>query len=393
MTLRDEVESAICAWDAYEKTRSGPKVIDYDCRPDPTDQEPRGRLETYRLLSGLSTEADKNGDAAMVRRIGAHLAYLRALLGERPVLDQYVQATQGCAAAGWPDDYVSGVGDVARSYLDGIGVPWGPDTEKELNEAEGQVELEAVPDEIRALTDKYDPLVRAATGTTAPYTLNIETANIDDYWAYWLDGVGENARLRLNLRHCRFTHVRLRSLVLHEVMGHALQGASYAHQAKQTEVPWVRLLSVHAPQQVLLEGLAQAMPLFVTPDDEALIGRLRLVHYLQLVRAELHLAINNSASLDSCAEHARKRAPFWDDEQIGDILSDRGANVLLCSYLWSYPAGLDWFANLADHGDMETISNVLHAAFERPLCPTDLVELWPSGPPIGGPGASTDDVY
>lgn len=324
----------------------------------------------------------------MARRIGAHLAYLRALLGERPDLEQYVQATQGCPAAGWPDEYVSTVGEVARSYLAGIGVPWGPDTERDLNEAEGQVDLDAVPDEIRALADKYDGPVRAATRTAAPYTLTIETADIDDYWAYWLDGVSENARLRLNLRHCRFTHVRLRSLVLHEVMGHALQGASYAHQATRTEVPWVRLLSVHAQQQVLLEGLAQALPLFVTPDDEALIGRLRLVHYLQLVRAELHLAINDGASLEACAEHARKRAPFWDDEQIGDILSDRGANVLLRSYLWSYPAGLDWFANLAEQGDKQTRSDVLQAAYERPLCPADLAALWPDGPALGGPGNS-----
>lgn len=388
MTLRDEVEAAISAWDAYEKTRSSPPIIDYDCRPSASEAEPSDRLETHNRLTSLSERAVEAGDAPMARRVTAHLAYLRGLLGERLDLDDYMQATQGCPAAGWPADYVAAVGKLAQTSLDQFGIAWGPDTEKDLEAAEGPVELDAVPDQIHALADEYEAPVRAATGTTAPYSLKIETTTVDDYWSYWLDGGGENARLRLNLRHARFTAVRLRALVLHEIMGHALQGASYAHHSTLGEVPWVRLLSVHAPQQVLLEGLAQALPLFVCPEDEALIARLRLVHYLQLVRAELHLAINSGAGLAACVDHARHRAPFWSDEQIGDILTDRGANVLLRSYLWSYPAGLDWFANLANNGDPKTIGNVLHAAYQRPLSPDDLTDLWPAGPPIGGPGGS-----
>ena len=43
---------------------------------------------------------------------------------------------------------------------------------------------------------------------------------------------------------------------------------------------------------VLLEGLAQTFPLFVAQDDEALITRVRIDHYIQLVRSELHLMID-----------------------------------------------------------------------------------------------------
>lgn len=85
----------------------------------------------------------------------------------------------------------------------------------------------------------------------------------------------------------------------------------------------MRLLPVHALYQVLLEGLAQALPLFVTPDDAALVARVRLDHYLQLVRAELHLAINSGVAVSACVEHARSRVPFWTDGTIAHLLSDR----------------------------------------------------------------------
>ena len=127
-------------------------------------------------------------------------------------------------------------------------------------------------------------------------------------WSYWLDGAGQRVRLRLNLRNARFTEVGARQFALHEVLGHGLQSASLTAWCATDEVPWVRLLSVHAPHQVLLEGLAQAMPLFVAADDEALTTRVRFDHYNQLIKAELHLAINAGVSAEECARHARGRA-------------------------------------------------------------------------------------
>ncbi len=147
-------------------------------------------------------------------------------------------------------------------------------------------------------------------------------------------------------------------------------------------MPWVRLISVHAQEQTLLEGLAQALPLFVAPGDEALATTVRLAHYLQLVRAHLHLAVNRGDSIESLIAYAREHVPFWDDETISDALTDRSVNPLLRSYLWSYAAGIDWFVNLAEAGG--PVAAVLHAAYREPLRPADLTSLWPAGPPVGG---------
>ncbi len=203
------------------------------------------------------------------------------------------------------------------------------------------------------------------------------------YWAYWLDGSGRELRLRLNVRHATFTKVTVRQFALHEVLGHGLKAASYTARSAAEDVPWVRLLSVHSPHQILLEGLAQTLPLFVTPDDEAVLTRVKLEHYSYLVRAELHLAINSGTSVEQCAEHARARIPWWTDDAIGDALTDRSADPLLRSYLWSYPAGQDWFTHLST-ADPTVWRPILRAAYRRPLTTTDLAAMWPDGPTIGG---------
>lgn len=386
MSQRDDIEAVLRSWDRYEVGRDAPPVIDYDCHPADVDIQPaENRLAVYERLGELNRDLDPAG--VLAGRVRAHLAYLRALMGERLQLDDYIRATQGCPAAGWPEEYVTERGDVARKLLDALGVSWGRETDAELREFGRPLDAESAAETIRAAAEEFEPAVRRATGATASYNLTVTTAEVDAYWAYWLDGAGQDVRLRLNLRNARFTEVRARQFALHEVLGHGLQSASLAARCATEDVPWVRLLSVHAPHQVLLEGLAEALPLFIAPDDEALIASVRLDHYLHLVRAELHLAVNSGATLDDCVRHARARVPFWHDANIAGILADRGNDPLLRSYMWSYPAGADWFIALRD-ADPTTIRKVLHAAYRDPLTPDDLARLWPQGPPVGGPGQS-----
>lgn len=382
MSLRDKIENVLRSWDAYETGRGAQAIVDFDCAPPPQPVPPAAsRPQVYRELLDLR-QAVPNDDLLAVR-LDADLAYLAAMLGERPELGSYVKATQGCGVHGWDSDYVNERGDIARARLERLGVGWSKDTDHDLQQLEGPVTPEEAAEAIRLAAMELEPLVRKVTDTSAPFQLSIETADIDAYWAYWLDGAGSSVRLRLNLRNAKFTEVRARQFALHEVLGHGLQSASIAARCQDEDVPWVRLLSVHAPHQVMLEGLAQVMPLFVVPEDAALEARVRLDHYVQLVRAELHVAINNGATIRDCVEHARARVPYWTDEEIGNELSDRGADPLLRSYLWSYPAGIDWFVALAE-ADPTAIRKVLHAAYRQPLTPTDLTALWSAGPAIGG---------
>jgi hypothetical protein len=394
MSLRDDLEAILRAWNSYELARQAPAVIDFDCYPQSKQsvEQPLNRLSAYRRLQAISQAASDQGDLALTERANAHLAYLRALMGEHPSLDNYVMATQGCHAKGWPESYIEQVGEKARSYLDALDVQWNADTRTRLIEIEQAIDPADAPEAIEQAATELEPAVRLATGATARFNLLVETTNLNVYWAYWTDGVGQDVRVRLNLKQAQFTKVLARQFALHEVLGHGLKGASYAFECSTNEsVPWVRLLSVHAQQQVMLEGLAQALPLFVVPEDKLLITRVRLDHYTQLVRSTLHVDLNHGASVEDCVGYAKARVPFWKDEDIADVLTDRGADPLLRSYLWAYPAGIDWFVNLADANAPETLS-ILQAAYHSPLTPRDLSHLWSSGPPIGGPGRGDEQT-
>ena len=388
MPLRDELESVLRAWNIYEIARNAPAVIDFDCYPESSDSthDPLDRLSAYRKLLSIHRAAAEQDDTALAERVNAHLTYLRALMGERAPLDEYVLATQGCHAKGWPQSYIQQIGETARSCLNAIGVRWDANTRSELANIEQAIDSLDAPDAIEQAARDLEPSVRQATRASAPYRLTVETTKLNVYWAYWTDGVGPNVRVRLNMKHTQFTKVQARQFALHEILGHGLQGASFAQRSATEQVPWVRVMSVHAQQQVLFEGLAQALPLFITPDDRLLVTRVRLDHYTQLVRATLHVALNAGISIESCAEYAKSHVPYWTDEDIADALTDRGADPLLRSYLWAYPAGIDWFANLAD-AEPANVSAILQACYRDPLTPSQLADLWPAGPTFGGTGS------
>jgi hypothetical protein len=349
--LRDELEHSLRSWDAYERGRGTAPVVDYDCHPPGRPVEPAAsRLDVFHRLRQLQADIEPSTDPRVSSRIRGDLAYLRALLGERAPLAEYIRQTQGCLSAGWSADYLTARAEQARASVEARGVPWDAETTAHLRAAEGELTLDQAPDAIRSAAAELEPVVRKLVDTDAPFNLAIEAAEVDAYWAYWLDGSGENARLRLNLRNAHFTDVQARVFALHEVLGHALKGASYSAQCAREDVPWVRVMSVHAHQQVLFEGLAQALPLFVIPNEDQVVARVRLAHFTQLVRAELHLAINSGTPVEECAAIARSWVPFWTDEDIADTLTDRSVNPQLRSYLWSYPAGIDWFVSLAEAG-------------------------------------------
>ncbi|MBT0769334.1 hypothetical protein KIH74_10410 [Kineosporia sp. J2-2] len=377
--LRDRVEGIVRSWHAYELSRGAQAVIDYDCAPDRRPvPAARSRLDVYQQLTRCAGKAAEIGAGARDIRdaVRAHRAYAGALLGRRDPLHTYLRDTQGCDATDRPEEHIQSVRDRAVRAVEELGIGWGPDLNRQLLKSEEPLTPEEAAEQIPVIARELEPRTRALVGTRAPCTVRVEMVDVEDYWGYWLDGAGSQARLRFNRRHSSFTVVQVRQFAMHELLGHALQSASYAQVcADDPDVPWLRLLSVNLPYQMMLEGLAQTLPLFLAPDDAPLIARLRLTHYLQLVRAELHLAVNSGIPLMECANHARARVPWWTNATISDVLSERGADPLLRSYLWAYPAGVDWWVALADTADDETRNRVLRKAYQRPLTPAQLDEL------------------
>jgi hypothetical protein len=272
---------------------------------------------------------------------------------------------------------------IAKDALGSLGISWDEHTWRNLRSVSEQLPASEVGAAIADYADKHESRVRRLVDTDAEFNLTIEDVEVEAYWSYWLDGSGHDTRLRINKNKTSFSHVDAYRFALHEVLGHALQYSSLTAQAKANNVEWPRILAVHCPHQILFEGLAQVLPWIVSLDDEIVIARTRVDHFMNLIRGQIHILINSGATATDCRDLAHRQVPWWTDDEIARELYDRSRNPQFRSYLWSYPAGMDWFVRLVEAGGA-TPTEVLREAYKRPLTPSELHEYCPAGPVIGG---------
>lgn len=383
MHLRNAVEDAVRRWDALERSHDEAPVIDFDCAPPANKPHPfENRFTALDELIRVGSHTNSQ-HPALKAQLDAHIAYLRALIGEQLPFDRYILMTQGCAARGWSLDYVEHRAQMAREALEPLGISWNSDTWVNIRGLSEQLPPADVASAIKDYADRYEPTIRRLVDTNATFNLTIEDVEIDAYWSYWLDGAGHDARLRINKKNASFSRVDAYRFALHEVLGHALQYSSLTAQAESNIVEWPRILAVHCPHQVLFEGLAQVLPWVACPEDEIVQARTRLDHFTNLVRGQIHVMLNGGGTIVDCRDFARSQVPWWTDQEIARESYDRSRNPQLKSYLWAYPAGMDWFIRLVETGGAP-LAEVLRDAYRRPLTPGELHELWSSGPIIGG---------
>jgi hypothetical protein len=380
--LRNAIEDAIRRWDALERSHGEAPVIDFDCAPPANKPHPfDNRFAALDELSQLGSYTNTQ-HPALKAQLDAHIAYLRALIGEQLPFDQYILMTQGCAARGWNPDYIEHRAQMAKDALQSLGISWNSDTWVNIRGLSEQLPVADVASAIKDYADRYEPTIRRLVDTNAKFNLTIEDAEVDAYWSYWLDGAGHDARLRINKENASFSRIDAYRFALHEVLGHALQYSSLTAQAESNTVEWPRILAVHCPHQVLFEGLAQVLPWIACPEDEIVQARTSLDHFTNLVRGQIHVILNVGSTVADCRDFARRQVPWWTDEEIAREFYDRSRNPQFKSYLWAYPAGMDWFIRLVETGGAP-LAEVLREAYRRPLIPSELHGLWPTGPIIG----------
>ena len=384
MHLRDAVEDTVRRWDALERSRGEVPVIDFDCAPPADTPHPfDNRFAALDQLTRLRVEANAQHQPVLITYLDAHIAYLCGLIGQQLPFSEYISVTQGCAPRGWTPDYIEQRAQTAKDALGSLGISWDEHTWRNLRSMSEQLAASEVGAAIADYADKHESSVRGLVDTAADFNLTIEDVEVKAYWSYWLDGSGHDARLRINKSKSSFSHVDAYRFALHEVLGHALQYSSLTAQVESNTVEWPRILAVHCPHQILFEGLAQVLPWIVSPDDEVVVARTRIDHFMNLLRSQIHILINSGATAADCRDLAHRQVPWWTDKEIASELYDRSRNPQFRSYLWSYPAGIDWFISLVEAGGT-TPTEVLREAYKRPLTPSELHELWPTGPIIGG---------
>src|SRR6185312_1574991 len=117
-----------------ERSRGEPPVIDFDCAPPAQTPCPfEHRFAALDALTRLRVEADAQHQPVLSEHLGAHIAYLRVLLGEQLPFDEYIALTQGCSPLGWTRDYVEHRASIAEAALGSVGIPWNEHTWRDLH--------------------------------------------------------------------------------------------------------------------------------------------------------------------------------------------------------------------------------------------------------------------
>lgn len=234
---------------------------------------------------------------------------------------------------------------------------------------------------LRAHLDAHSAYLRALIGEQLPFDQYILTTQGCAARGWTPDYVEHRAQMAkdvlasLGVSWDRDTWVTVRALS--EQLPAVDVGPAIVEDTSKYEQAVRRLADTDAQFNLAIEDWV------ISPDDEIVTARTRLDHFTNLVRARIHIMLNNGAAAADCRDVARHHVPWWTDEEIARELYDRSRNPQFRSYLWAYPAGIDWFVRLVEAGGT-TLAEVLREAYQRPLTPTELHELWPTGPTIGG---------
>src|SRR5205807_4614683 len=130
-------------WVGYARGRGAPASVDVGFRPDLSEHVPfHWRLDVVSRCTDILARAEAAGNRFVSRRAQADATYLRALLGERLPLGDYLRRTQGSDAFGWPESYLSARRAHAEAALDGLGIAWGPSTAEQLRQLQSPISAE-----------------------------------------------------------------------------------------------------------------------------------------------------------------------------------------------------------------------------------------------------------
>jgi len=376
--LRDEVDGIVRTWHMYEVARGGAPIIDYDLQPH--DHEPAPPASTDEVVARLQDVAARTTDTQLLEYVNAHIAFGQALTSGNWLFADFVKMTQGVWPRRWPPGDVEKSRSSAASHLAQLGIELGPQTRSMLNDLDRPLQSSEVEVAILEAASDLRPQVSGLVGELAPF--DVEILLVQDpsvYWAYWIDGAGSKARLRINESNASFTDVTAVQFALHEVLGHAAQAAGWARELSKEPDAWPRTSCLHTPQQVILEGWAQALPLYLETEDHRLTARVRLLHYVQISLAQAHMNLQEGASPDRVRDWLREQLPWLSAIEIDTAIRDRLVDPQTVTYLWSYPVGLDWFIRLRDSG-LAASADLRSVMYRQSLSPIDAQRLSPDVP-------------
>lgn len=396
MTLAPDLDRDLVAlyrgWDRLERGQFGGTVLDFDLAQ-------AGDIQTFDARREVSTELERLRSAvggeqpehALVRaRLTASLAYLRALEhpDETRPFRQYVFDTMGIEPAPIAEARIRTVESRLRQLLREVNrsdpilfTRKGFDAFRLTFQTQSGVNLR---NQFEFFTDKWLAHVTSSIGAPLDASsIAVEFAEEDAYWKNWISGnlaEGEPIKLRINVheRHVWYQGA-VETLVLHEYCGHAVQMVLWQDAVRRKAMPsFFGILTVHFPDQYLLEGLAESLA-YVVPDSRMkLEKRSESVRELQtynlLVLNNVHIMANEKG-LDAARQYARQRLPFTSEAVIERELHDRTRHPLFRTYQYVYAPAKEAFLSALMSLPPEKRWPILRPLYRTPLTPAGVRKM------------------
>lgn len=341
-------ENIIVAWDRFEKANGGHEIIDFNLLlAETTDREYKNR---YQILQDLTALKEGSEDAKFNHKLDAHICYLRALMGQQFSLEDYVEATQQIPVIFFDDQVLETARQNLGEVLDEVGLTLGPDLRKEMERLTPIIPPKDLDDYYRESYGRHKKYLEDALGKQVAFELKIEIVEDDGYWSCWVDGAGKTYRLRINTRGWEYSEARILAMVYHELLAHCSQVALWTDEiaAGRLHHGW-GLTTVHTPEQFLMEGLAQTLPLYLQNEYTTrpeMISRIHLTYFTWLILNNIHIMINRGDNIESCIDYSKKHIPWYETDKLIPDLSSRTNNLLFRSYQYVYPASFHFFLKL-----------------------------------------------
>ena len=379
-----KIISVYRGWEAFERARSGPHIIDFDLTHLLDTARFDSRMEILAALERLVDDLDDASQEGVYLRdkmLGSTF-YLRALLGQQIPFPQYVQHTLGFAIKPFTDEEIKKARIKVNMLLSPFGIQLEP---KYKAEFDARLTIKD-PEEIkRGITGNQElwlsRLREQGIPTPKRFDLHVEFVEVDAYWSNWISGsVAEGVRLRINLHSRRkYESGRPLALCLHEICGHAMQMLVWRDLIAQGVInPACGLTTVHSPECFVSEGLGQTVADFLGEEaefpPEFWLSR-SLQYYNLMVLNNAHLMIYDGAPIEEIFRYVQSRLPFFTPLAIEAELRDRAANPLYRAYQLSYAAAEHMITGLTRSLTPQQRRRFLVELYLRPMTPKQLQQF------------------
>lgn len=351
--LISEIATFYRRWHLLEGTLGADNgtIIDFDyCPPEHVNESTpfAGRMqvlaevERLRGASGSAGSGDFCNHEHLLKKLEGSEAYVRALMGERSSIEEYIGATLGVAAERAPASELEELKAEVEAALATIQVRHRAADLARYEALTLDDNVSSFGVELREIATRMVQFVRSELGLHAEPDYTIQEVQEDEYWSNFVDGkLGAPLRLRFNT-HPRKTYRKglAFEMAAHEVAAHLINILELSLSERQGRVDAPALnTTLHSCELIQMEGLAQSLiHLLEHPFEVSEFTRINqaLRSYHMALLQNAHLDLEEGRRVDQVVRSVTGAAPFLKELGVLSELRDRSRSQLFRTLIFVY---------------------------------------------------------